>query len=364
MSDRCAETFPSCFAPWASATWTESCPVSSALDPTPGTGFSESRDPPNSIRSARSTPGARHAVATPGDLLFHIRAERPDLAFELAAQIMMTLGDAVATADEVYGFRYFDERDLLGFVDGTENPTDQAAVVSIIGLYSNVLDGPGVISSQGGKFPIADDQLTFLKSELQRLTPDRNAGNRAVIIAVHHPPLSVDALHSGSTGVQTDLDAVCQEAGLWPDAVLSGHAHLYQRFTRIAGPNKKETPYITAGSGGFAATPPQTTVGKAPITVGNDTLVVDPIVKFGYLTVTCDAKTLCFSFKSPAPNGGLATLDSVCVNLAAGKILPSGAAQKSGAKAKAPSKVAGKAPTKTRSKIGTKPAGSKRGKGK
>src|SRR5271155_1519861 len=72
--------------------------------------------------------GTRHAVATPGDLLFHIRAERPDLAFELAAQIMMTLGDAVATADEVYGFRYFDERDLLGFVDGTENPTDQAAI--------------------------------------------------------------------------------------------------------------------------------------------------------------------------------------------------------------------------------------------
>jgi putative iron-dependent peroxidase len=76
--------------------------------------------------------GTRHAVATPGDLLFHIRAERPDLAFELAAQIMMTLGDAVATADEVYGFRYFDERDLLGFVDGTENPTDQAAVDAVL----------------------------------------------------------------------------------------------------------------------------------------------------------------------------------------------------------------------------------------
>src|SRR5271155_4177815 len=72
--------------------------------------------------------GARHAVSTPGDLLFHIRAERQDLCFELATQIMMKLGDAVATADEVYGFRYFDERDLLGFVDGTENPTDQAAI--------------------------------------------------------------------------------------------------------------------------------------------------------------------------------------------------------------------------------------------
>src|SRR5580700_3123411 len=113
----------------------------------------------------------------------------------------------------------------------------------------------------------------------------------------------------------------------------------YFRGTRIVGPNKKETPYLTAGSGGFAATPPQSTVGKAPITVGNDTLVVDPIVKFGYLTVTCDGKTLCVSFKSPAPNGGLATLDSVCVDLTAGKIVPSGGAQKSGMKTKSPRKT-------------------------
>jgi porphyrinogen peroxidase len=76
--------------------------------------------------------GTRHAVSTPGDLLFHIRAERQDLCFELATQIMTKLGDAVATADEVYGFRYFDERDLLGFVDGTENPTDQAAVDAVL----------------------------------------------------------------------------------------------------------------------------------------------------------------------------------------------------------------------------------------
>jgi putative iron-dependent peroxidase len=71
--------------------------------------------------------GTRHAVATPGDLLFHIRADRMDLCFELASQIMVRLGDAVSTADEVHGFRYFDARDLLGFVDGTENPAGQAA---------------------------------------------------------------------------------------------------------------------------------------------------------------------------------------------------------------------------------------------
>jgi porphyrinogen peroxidase len=71
---------------------------------------------------------ARHAVSTPGDLLFHIRAERMDLCFELAAQIMARLEGAVSAVDEVHGFRYFDSRDLLGFVDGTENPAAQAAL--------------------------------------------------------------------------------------------------------------------------------------------------------------------------------------------------------------------------------------------
>jgi porphyrinogen peroxidase len=78
--------------------------------------------------------GSRHAPATPGDLLFHIRAERMDLCFELAAQIMAKLEGAVTPVDEVHGFRYFDSRDLLGFVDGTENPTGQDAVdATIIG---------------------------------------------------------------------------------------------------------------------------------------------------------------------------------------------------------------------------------------
>ncbi len=78
--------------------------------------------------------GARHAVATPGDLLFHIRAERMDLCFELATLIMTRIGAAVSLADEIHGFRYFDSRDLLGFVDGTENPTGQAALdATVIG---------------------------------------------------------------------------------------------------------------------------------------------------------------------------------------------------------------------------------------
>jgi len=71
--------------------------------------------------------GGRHAVSTAGDVLFHIRAKRIDLCFELATQIMDSIGDVVSVADEVHGFRYFDDRDVMGFVDGTENPRGDAA---------------------------------------------------------------------------------------------------------------------------------------------------------------------------------------------------------------------------------------------
>ncbi|HEY8006315.1 MAG TPA: Dyp-type peroxidase [Methylocella sp.] len=76
--------------------------------------------------------GSRHAVSSPGDLLFHIRAKRMDLCFELATRIMASLGDEVSAVDEVHGFRYFDDRDLLGFVDGTENPCGQAIIEAAI----------------------------------------------------------------------------------------------------------------------------------------------------------------------------------------------------------------------------------------
>jgi len=76
--------------------------------------------------------GARHAVSTPGDLLFHIRAQRMDLCFELATLIMARIQSAVSPVDEVHGFRYFDERDLIGFVDGTENPTGTEALEATV----------------------------------------------------------------------------------------------------------------------------------------------------------------------------------------------------------------------------------------
>lgn len=75
---------------------------------------------------------SRHAPATPGDIHLHIRAERMDLCFELAAQVMARLGNSVIPADEVHAFRYFDDRDLIGFVDGTENPRGQESVDATI----------------------------------------------------------------------------------------------------------------------------------------------------------------------------------------------------------------------------------------
>src|SRR6185437_4749788 len=92
-----------------------------------------------------------------GDLFFHNRAMRMDLCFELATRIMSRLGDAVTTADEVHGFKYFDERDLLGFVDGTENPVDQAATdAAIIGG-----EDPGFA---GGSYVIVQKYLHDLKA--------------------------------------------------------------------------------------------------------------------------------------------------------------------------------------------------------
>ena len=77
--------------------------------------------------------GSRHtAVATPGDLLFHIRARRADLCFELAQRLVERLRACAEVVDEVHGFKSFDERDLLGFVDGTENPVGAAAPAAVV----------------------------------------------------------------------------------------------------------------------------------------------------------------------------------------------------------------------------------------
>jgi putative iron-dependent peroxidase len=89
---------------------------------------------PSHLHPFQEIKGVHHAISTPGDMLFHIRATHMDLCFELATQIMCRIGEVATVVDEVHGFKYFDERDLLGFVDGTENPVDQGAIdATIIG---------------------------------------------------------------------------------------------------------------------------------------------------------------------------------------------------------------------------------------
>jgi porphyrinogen peroxidase len=95
--------------------------------------FGNDRNPrPKDLHPFPGFTGSKHtAPATAGDLLFHIRAHRLDLCFELSARLIDRLDGAAKVIDEVHGFRSFDERDLLGFVDGTENPEGQAAVTAV-----------------------------------------------------------------------------------------------------------------------------------------------------------------------------------------------------------------------------------------
>ncbi|HEX6797590.1 MAG TPA: Dyp-type peroxidase [Ktedonobacterales bacterium] len=108
---------------------------------------------PAQLRPFSEVRGPAHtASATSGDLLFHIRAERDDMCFELERLILDALGDAITVVDEVQGFRYFDDRDLLGFVDGTENPTGNA-------LYEVALIGDEDPAFAGGAYVVVQKYL-------------------------------------------------------------------------------------------------------------------------------------------------------------------------------------------------------------
>ena len=114
------------------------------------------RPRPAHLHTFREIEGSVHtAVSTPGDLLIHLRASRMDVVFELARVITGKLGTAVTVVDEVHGVRYFDERDLLGFVDGTENPEGGDAVAAAV-----IGDGDGEDASLvGGSYVIVQKYL-------------------------------------------------------------------------------------------------------------------------------------------------------------------------------------------------------------
>lgn len=114
-----------------------------------------------------------------------------------------------------------------------------------------------MISDQDGTYPsLTGDQLSYLKAALQRIKKEKFAG--AVLIAVHHPPYVAitrspkinTGRHGGSPLMLKDIDTACENTGVWPHAVLSGHAHNYQRFTRTL--DDRETPFVVAGNGGHA----------------------------------------------------------------------------------------------------------------
>jgi porphyrinogen peroxidase len=120
---------------------------------------------PQELRPFAPIRGAVHAApSTPGDFLFHIRSERPDLCFEFERILLDSLGAGVTVVDEVSGFRYFDARDLLGFIDGTANPTG-------LDLPASALVGDEDADFVGGSYVVVQKYLHDLTAWAQIPTP-------------------------------------------------------------------------------------------------------------------------------------------------------------------------------------------------
>lgn len=202
--------------------------------------------------------------------------------------------------------------------------TLDAPFVKVIGLYSNTSEGgtQGVISGS----VVGSAQLTFLQRQLQTAAQQRKSGDRrALIIAVHHPPFTGSQEHAPSPNVLTDLDGACQSAGVQPDLVLSGHAHLYERYTRHVGGN--QIPFVVAGMGGYfnltgfkpakGGGPPHTP-SQGSDSKGNKLALETYNDKtFGFLRLTVSAATLKCAFVTVDPNTKrTGTGDSFTVDLA------------------------------------------------
>jgi putative iron-dependent peroxidase len=150
--------------------------------------------------------GARHtAVSTPGDLLFHIRAERTDQCFELERLILDKLGDSVSVVDEVTGFRYFDSRDLLGFVDGTENPTGSA-------MARDTLIGDEDADFAGGSYVVVQKYLHDLSAWGALGTEDQ----QRIIGRTKFDNVELDAV-DGARKSHKDLNTIVDEDGVERD---------------------------------------------------------------------------------------------------------------------------------------------------
>jgi hypothetical protein len=205
--------------------------------------------------------------------------------------------------------------------------TFDAPFVRVLVFYSNTLEDPGVIADDN----VGQSQITFLTAALQRAKQENYRG--ALLFAHHHPPYAIGGQHSSSTEMRRQMDEVCAKVGIWPHAVLAGHAHSYQRFTRHR-PDGTEIPYIVCGNGGhnvrkLSAGPgggplraPQTLVSSGP---GDDPVTFENYddTNYGYLRVVVDANQLRIEYH-PASDGALAKTpdDSVTVDLASRKKTP------------------------------------------
>jgi hypothetical protein len=194
--------------------------------------------------------------------------------------------------------------------------TLEAPFVRILGLYSNVLEDPGVISGENGNNTVLDNrQITFLSTALARAKSENFTG--AVIVAVHHPPFTGGSTHGGSPMMLADIDSACKTAGFYPHAVFSGHAHNYQRFTRLI--NGYQTPYIVAGCGGHSPLSKMSSTYRTPYKI-DDTLTLESYdaTDFGYLRVIVNATTMTVEYHPQSDSGTTKTPDdTVTINLAA-----------------------------------------------
>lgn len=191
--------------------------------------------------------------------------------------------------------------------------TFDAPFVRILGLYSNVLEDPGVISSEGGTNSLDDRQIAFLTAALKRVKTDSYTG--AVIVAVHHPPITGGSIHGGSPKMLADIDGACTATDVWPHAVFAGHAHNYQRYTRTV--NGMQVPFLVAGCGGHSPLSAMRGTYRTPYKI-DDTLTLESYddTHYGYLRVTVNAETMTVEFH-PQSDGGVTKTpdDTVTIDL-------------------------------------------------
>lgn len=190
--------------------------------------------------------------------------------------------------------------------------------VDIIGLYSNMAENPGFISST----TIGNAQKDWLTQRLKDIAEARLEGTRkALIIAVHHPPVASgsEGGHSSSVEMLKDIDSSCTIAGITPDAFLTAHAHNYQRFIRkfnFQGKNL-EVPFFVAGIGGRGTQP----VAPADNSVNGAFTYVESFVGYGYLTVNVTEKQIVVQvFKVDVNNDTRSIYETVTVNLTTNKV--------------------------------------------